>query len=291
MTQAQTQLGLTHLTNQRATALGPAGVVSQQDVDSAQAADNAQKAGVTAAQAALRSSKAAVRRLAEEKNFRLLVAPFDGVVTQRTAELGQLVTAGTASGLPLFRIAEVDIVRVFVNVPQLYASGIQVGMDAPTAVRELPGRVFPGKVARTARELDVGTRSLLTEVDIPNADNTLFAGMYAKITFDVKHLSPLLMVPATAVLFDAQGTRAAVVKDGVLNWRKVEIDSDFGDRLAIGSGLAEGEVVALTPVDAFVDGMHVAPIAPEETKPTAPAPPPAATAGAVKADGLSPATR
>ena len=94
--------------------------------------------------------------------------------------------AGTGQGQPLFKVAEVDIVRVFVNVPQLYAGGINVGMDAPTTIREAPGRKFPGKVARTSHELDMATRSLLVEVDIPNADRTLVSGMYAKVSFDVE---------------------------------------------------------------------------------------------------------
>jgi RND family efflux transporter MFP subunit len=146
---------------------------------------------------------------------------------------------------------------VFVNVPQFYAGGITVGMDAPTTVREIPGRAFAGRVARTAHELDVGTRTLLTEVDIPNPDDSLLAGMYGQVSFHVTGQAPLLLVPATAVLIDARGTRVAVVRDGVLSWRQVDIDGDLGDRIAISTGLAEGDEVVAAPSDRLVEGMRV----------------------------------
>ncbi len=212
------------------------------------------------------------------------MAPFDGVVTMRAAEVGQLVTSGTGMGQALFKVAEVDVVRVFVNVPQLYAAGIRVGMDAPTTMRETPGRVFLGKVARTANELDTATRTLLTEVDIANPDRTLVAGMYATVSFDVKRQDRPVFIPATSVLFDSKGTRAAVVRDGVVSWRNIVIDSDLGDRLAISTGLAEGEMVAVTPNERLVEGMHVRA---EELKPesvprssTGPGAPAASASGA-----------
>jgi RND family efflux transporter MFP subunit len=255
--QAKTQLELARTTNARYGALGPSGVVTQQEVDQYQAGYDAQQSNVVAAEAAHGSALANVQRLRDLKDFGVIVAPFDGVVTQRTAEVGQLVTAGTSMGRPLFNVAEVDTVRVFVNVPQLYATDIQVGMVAPTTVRERPGRTFDGKVARTADELDVDTRTLLTEVDIPNPDGALMAGMYGQITFDMTGHHQLLVVPATAVLIDAQGTRAALVRGGTLSWRKVEIERDLGDKLAISTGLAEGDMLVAAPSDRLVEGMRV----------------------------------
>jgi RND family efflux transporter MFP subunit len=255
--QAQTQLELAKITNARYSALGPSGVVTQQEVDQYRAGYDAQQANVLAAEAAHGSALANVQRLRDLKGFGVIVAPFDGVVTARTAEIGQLVTAGTGSGQPLFKVAEVDTVRVFVNVPQLYAGGIAVGMDAPSTIREIAGRTFAGKVARTAHELDVATRTLLTEVDIPNADESLVAGMYAQVSFRLTGQSRLLLVPATAVLIDALGTRVAVVREGALSWKKVEIESDLGDRLAISTGLAEGDVVVAAPSDRLVEGMRI----------------------------------
>jgi RND family efflux transporter MFP subunit len=264
--QAKSQLELARTTNHRYSNLAPSGVVSQQEVEQYQSSFEVQQSNVQAAEAAHVSAQANVRRYEDLKNFGTIVAPFDGVVTMRNAEIGQLVTSGTGQGQALFKVAEVDIVRVFVNVPQLYAAGIKVGMGAPTTMRETPGRVFVGKVARTANELDTATRSLLTEVDIPNPDRVLVSGMYAQVSFDVKRQDQPLFVPATSVLFDAEGTRAAVVRDGVVTWKPVVIDGDFGDRLAISTGLAEGDMVVVTPSERLTNGMHVQS---EEAKPAA----------------------
>jgi RND family efflux transporter MFP subunit len=267
--QAKTQLELARTTNHRYTSLGPSGVVSQQEVDQYQAQFDAQRSNVQAAEAAFAAAVANVRRYQDLKAFGTIVAPFDGVVTMRTAEIGQLVVAGTGQGQALFKVAEVDKVRVFVNVPQLYAGALKVGTDAPTIIREAPGRTFPGKVARTSNELDMATRSLLTEVDIPNPDRALVSGMYAQVSFDVRRQERPLSVPSTAVLYDAQGTRAAVVQGGVITWKKVDIESDSGDRLAIATGLQEGDLVAVTPSERLVEGLHVLP---EELPAEAPSP-------------------
>jgi RND family efflux transporter MFP subunit len=274
ITQAKSQRGLAKTMTTRYTGLAPSGVVSKQEVEQYQSSFEVQEANVAAAEAALGSAEANVRRLQDLKSFGTITAPFDGVVTMRSAEIGQLVTSGVGAGQALFKVAEVDVVRIFVNVPQLYAAGIQVGMDAPTTMRETPGRTFAGKVARTANELDMATRTLLTEVDIPNPDRALVSGMYAQVSFDVKRQDAPLFVPATAVLFDARGTRVAVVTDGVVSWKKVDIDGDFGDRLAISTGLAEGDMVAVTPSERLVEGMRVHA---EEAKPK-PAPDPTKTA-------------
>jgi membrane fusion protein, multidrug efflux system len=255
--QAKSQLDLARTTNKRYTSLAPSGVVSQQQVEQYQSSFEVQGANVAAAEAAYGSAEANVRRYQDLKAFGTIIAPFDGVVTMRAAEVGQLVTSGTGMGQALFKVAEVDVVRVFVNVPQLYSAGIKPGMDAPTTLREMPGRIFAGKVARTANELDMATRSLLTEVDIPNPDRQLVSGMYAQVTFDVKRQDQPLFVPATSVLYDAQGTRAAVVHEGVVTWKKVDVDGDFGDRLAISTGLDEGDMVAVTPSEQLREGMHV----------------------------------
>jgi membrane fusion protein, multidrug efflux system len=255
--QAETQLELARITDQRYAALGPSGVVSQQEVDRYRAEYDAQQANVVAAEAAHGSAVANVERLQDLESFGVIVAPFDGVVTARTAEVGQLVMAGTGSGKPLFKVAEVETVRVFVNVPQLYAGAIAVGMDAPTTVREVPGREFAGKVARTAHELDVGTRTLLTEVDVPNPDDALLAGMYGQVSLRMTGRGDALLVPATAVLIDAGGTRVAVVRDGALSWRRVEIAGDLGDRLAISAGLVEGDVVVAAPSERMLEGTRI----------------------------------
>jgi membrane fusion protein, multidrug efflux system len=257
--QAETQLELARTTSRRYSVLGKSGVTSQQEVDQYNASFDVQQANVNAMRAAYDSAMANVHRLEDLKSFGTITAPFDGVVTMRTAEVGQLVVSGAGMGQALFKVAEVDVVRVFVNVPQLYAGGVAPGMDAPTSVREIPSRVFAGKVARTSNELDVNSRTLLAEVDIPNPDGTLIAGMYAQVSFDVKRQDRLLYVPATAVLFDAHGTRAAVLQGGVVHWRDVDVAADLGDKLAIARGLEEGETVVLTPSDRLTDGMPLRP--------------------------------
>jgi RND family efflux transporter MFP subunit len=266
--QAKSQLALAGTTNRRYTTLAPSGVVSQQEVEQYQSSFEVQQANVVAAEAAAKSAEANVHRYEDLRSFATITAPFDGVVTMRAAEIGQLVTSGTGMGQALYKVAEVDVVRVFVNVPQLYAAGIKVGMDAPTTMRETGGRVFAGKVARTSNELDMSTRTLLTEVDIPNPDGALVAGMYATVAFDAKREGQPILVPATAVLFNAQGTRVAVIRDGVVTWASVEIDGDLGDRLAISTGLSEGDVVAVTPSERLLEGMRVQ----AEEKPAAGAP-------------------
>ena len=254
--QSSTQLELANANTKRYSSLGKTGVVSQQDVDQYQATFDAQKANLTAAQAAYNSSMANVNRLQDLKSFGTLTAPFDGVITMRTAEVGQLVVSG-AGGQPLFRVAQVDTLRVFINVPQLYAGDIHLGMKAPVRVRELRNRVFDATVTRTSNAINATNRSLLTEVDIPNPDGVLLAGMYARVALDIKRSERPLVVPSTAVLFDAQGTRCATLQGGVVRWKKVEIEGDLGDRLSIASGLAEGDLVVVMPSEQLVEGMQL----------------------------------
>jgi multidrug efflux pump subunit AcrA (membrane-fusion protein) len=135
-------------------------------------------------------------------------------------------------------------------------------MAAPATIREAPGRVFAGKVGRTSKELDLATRSLLVEVDIPNPDRALVSGMYAKVSFDVKRQDAPLFIPATSALIDATGTRVAIVRDGAVHWQAVEIAGDLGDKLAIATGLTEGDVVALTPSERLTEGARVEALAP-----------------------------
>jgi RND family efflux transporter MFP subunit len=257
--QAKSELDLARTTNQRYTALSTTGVVSQQATDQVTSQYEVRQANLEAAHAATGSADANVRRIQELRGFGTVVAPFDGVVTLRTAEVGQLVAPGTGQGQPLFKVAEDDVVRVFVNVPQLYAGGVKVGASTPVTVRETPGRVFPGTVARTSRQLDPLTRALLVEVDIPNPDRALLSGMYAKVSLDVSRQDAPLLVPATAALIDASGTRVALVRDGAIHLQRVEIGADLGDRLAIASGVAEGDSVVVTPTERLTEGLRVQP--------------------------------
>jgi RND family efflux transporter MFP subunit len=254
--QAKSQLGFARATNERFTALVATGVVSRQLTDQYSSEYEVQRANLEAAQAALGSATANVHRIEDLRAYGSITAPFDGVVTMRAAEVGQLVVSG-AQGQPLYKVAEDDVVRVFVHVPQLFAGGVAVGMDAPTSIREAPGRPFHGKVTRTSRELDTATRALLVQVDIPNPDGALVSGMYAKVSFDVKRQDAPVFVPATAALIDASGTRVATVRDGAIRWRKVEIAGDLGDRLAIATGVDEGDSLVLSPSGRLAEGEPV----------------------------------
>jgi RND family efflux transporter MFP subunit len=257
LAQAESQADYARTTNARYTALLSDGITSQQQADQAASQHRVQQANVAAAQAALANAEANVRRVKELRAYGTVTAPFDGVITMRAVETGQLVAAGTGQGQALYKIAEDDVVRVFVDVPQLYAAGIRAGAEANVTIREAAGRVFAGKVARTSRELDTASRTLRVEVDIPNEDRALVSGMYAKVSFDVKRQDAPVLVPATSVIIDAAGSRVAAVRDGEVHWQRVEVAADLGDRLALATGLSEGEAVALMPTARLGEGQRV----------------------------------
>jgi RND family efflux transporter MFP subunit len=257
--QTQTALALAKTENERYQTLVKTGVVSQQDTEEHAAKLDSEGANVQASQASLGSAEANVKRLQELKQFATVVAPFDGVITSRTIEVGQLVAAGTGAGQAMFRLSKMDVVRVYVNVPQLEATAIKVGDDATVTLREIQGRSFVGKVTRTSNELDLSTRTLLTEVRIPNDDGTLLAGMYASVKLKLNIAVSPLTIRATSLVTNAAGTRVAVVDNGVLHWRQVVIQSDMGDRLAIASGITENDQVVTVPSDRLREGLAVKP--------------------------------
>ncbi len=247
--QSKSQLELARTNNARYVALAPSGVVSQQQIDSYASAFDVQQSNVLAAQAASGSADANVRRVEDLRSFGTIVAPFDGVVTMRDAEIGQLVVSGTGQGQALFKVAEVDVVRFFVNVPQLYASGIQVGMDAPTKIREAPERVFTGKVrahVERARRRDPHAPRRGRHCPEPRSrarrrhvrDGVVRRGAPRSPGLRAGHVG--------RVRRERHARGAAIDAEGVVRWKKVTIEADLGDRLAIGSGVAEGERVALT---------------------------------------------
>lgn len=255
--QARTQLALARVESARYGALVDSGIVSQQETAARRGQAEVGEANVAAATAALAGAEANVRRLQELKGYATVRAPFAGVVTARNVEVGQLVTAGSAAGQAMFRVSKTDVVRVMVNVPQLYAPGVRVGAAATVRLREFPGRSFRGTITRTSGALDAATRTLLTEVRVPNTDRTLLAGMYAQLQLVVERAAAPLYVPATALVANAEGTRVAVVEGGAIRWRAVVIDADLGDRVAVVEGVREGDEVVVTPSDRLTDGMRV----------------------------------
>ncbi|MGA2448826.1 MAG: efflux RND transporter periplasmic adaptor subunit [Polyangiaceae bacterium] len=255
--QAQTRRELARIEMKRYARLAPSGVVSQQETEEHQATLDSEQANVRAAEASRMSAAANVRRLQDLQRFSVVTAPFDGTITSRTTEVGQRVTSGLGAGEALFKVAKVDTMRVFVDVPQRYAASVRVGAPAVVTLREFPGRSFEGKITRTANELDPSTRTLLTEVRVDNASRTLIAGMYATIGWQAERAGTPLLVPATALMVTADGPRVAVVSHGSIHWKRVEIESDEGDQIAVSTGLDESDAVVLRPSDRVVEGMRI----------------------------------
>ena len=198
-----------------------------------------------------------MNRLAQLTDFEQITAPFDGVITSRLIDVGSLVTADANSGTPLFSIDRTDVLRVRVYVPQTAYFGIKDGDRATVTVPELPGRVFEGKVARNARTLSAGTRTLLTEVDVNNKDGVLTAGLYGIVHFQVRRSNPVVLIPSQAVIFNKDGLSAAVVSNGKVELRKLELEADNGLNVEVRVGLRPGDRVILSPPANIADGMRV----------------------------------
>ena len=223
-------------------------VASQQDVEERRTQLTVDDANVHAAEAAVSNAKANVNRLIELKAFSHVTAPFAGRIVARNVELGQLVNAGSAGGPGLFTLAQVDPLRVFVHVPQDFATSVKAGQKVSVAVREFPGRDFPGTVTRTAGALDAASRTLLVEVQLPS-QGTLLAGMYAQVTLDLSEPRPVLRLPATALQLGAHGPRVALVDEKhKLHFQPVQVGEDHGTEVEIVNGLSvEDQVVLFVP--------------------------------------------
>lgn len=266
--QARANRELAKVTQARTAKLAEKGYQTQQNLDNSDASVQTQTANVEAGEAAegvaranLEAQQATVRRLTELAGFKDIVAPFDGVVTTRGIEVGDHVTADQsgASARPLFTVAQDTVLRVQTYVPQGVAAGIRAGIPAEVTVPELPGRTFSGTVARDASALNESTRTLLVEVDVPNAEAELRAGLYAMVGFAIPRAGPSVTVPAEALVFDSDGLRVATVGDGdKVRMRKVSIARDFGARVELRDGLDGGERVALSPPADLADGQSVA---------------------------------
>jgi RND family efflux transporter MFP subunit len=185
-----------------------------------------------------------------------VVAPFDGVVTQRNVELGSLVTAGSSAGVPpLFRLEQDGVLKVLVDVPQSAAPSVAAGQAVRVEIREFGGRQFDGKVVRTAGSVDPGTRTLRTEIHLPNPKGELLAGLYAQVDLPVQDPRKPLRIPAAALVVDATGTQvAAVDARGVARRRPVTLGRDFGREVEVTGGLVGDERLVVSPRDDLRDG-------------------------------------
>jgi RND family efflux transporter MFP subunit len=265
-TQGRTNMEIAHVTADRWKALAAQGVVSRQDNDQYQAQYQAQVANlqalekaVAAARSNVTAAEANVARLNDVQGYRIVKAPFAGVITLRNVDVGALVTTGSTL---LYRIAQTGDLRTYVNVPQTNAGSIRVGQRAQVTVSNLPGRRFTGSIARMADALDPATRTMLVEVQVPNPDGSLFPGMYAEVSFNSSRVDPPLLIPGSVLVVRGDGTQVALVNpDNTVHFQKIEISRDYGDRLEVASGLKPGDRIVSNPGDDVREGVKVNPVA------------------------------
>ena len=237
------------------------------DSVSAQEADT-QTSGYKQAQANLAAADANVRRLEQLEGFKKVYAPFSGVLTRRNVDPGALINAGAqANGRELFDIARVDPLRVYTSVPQAYAPYIKVGAKTTVTLQEFPGQKFSARIARTAEAIDTNTRTLLTEVDVPNKDGRLLPGSFGEVHFAVGSNVDRVTVPVNAMLFRAQGPQLAVVgPEKKVQLRPINIGKDFGASLEILGGVSIDDQVIINPPDSLEEGqaVNIAATAPQQ---------------------------
>lgn len=248
---AEANYQLARTTNERWKGLLATESVSQQDAD--------QRAGDAAAKAAARQSAAAnVARLQELESFKRVLAPFDGVVTQRNTDIGALINAGQTTGNALFRVADLQRLRIYVSVPQPYASSIHQGMTADLVFADHPGKRYGAAVANTARALDASSRTLQVELQIDNARGELLPGSYAQVYFTLSGADNTLRIPVNTVLFRTDGLKVAVLDaQHRVHLRSITQGRDFGTEIEVLTGLAANDVLVANPPDSISDGAQV----------------------------------
>ena len=209
-------------------------------------------------QANLAAADANVRRLQQMESFKHIYAPFSGVITQRSTDVGALITAGSVGQRGLFNLAQVDPLRVYVNLPQTYAPAVRQGIAANVEMEEYPGQKFTGKVVRTADAIDPSTRTLLTEVDVDNHDGRLLPGAYAQVHFAVPVQTVRMAIPVNALLFRPEGPRVAVVgPDQKIHLKALILGRDFGSSLEVLGGLDANDNIVVNPPDSLEEGQQV----------------------------------
>jgi RND family efflux transporter MFP subunit len=254
--QAKAQLGqsraalvLSEATFKRVQDLFNRRVISAQDFDTA-------SADLRVKQATVAADQANVDRLNALEAFKLVRAPFNGVVTQRNTDVGAYVAAG--SGTQLFRMAQTTPLRVYINVPQTFAQFVKTGTKADLTLNELPGRKFPAQVVNTANAIDPASRTLLTQLEVPNETGELLPGAYVQIILKLEGDTHTVTVPSNALLFRSEGAAVGVARpDGAVEIRKITISRDLGDRLEVSQGISVTDQVILNPSDGLADGMKV----------------------------------
>jgi RND family efflux transporter MFP subunit len=257
LSQAQADLGtavanlhLSQITANRFSDLIKQDAVSQQETDNA-------VSDLAARNTAVKSSQANVDRLKQLVAFEKVYAPFDGVVTARNTDIGQLIDSGAAGGQArsLFQVAAINKLRVFISVPQIYSQAAVPGLIADLTFAEFPGRRFPGKIVRTSRSIDPTARTLNVEVDVDNMKGELLPGAYTEVHFKLKNDIPTITIPVSALLFRQEGLRVAIVRsDNTAELKPVTLGRDFGDIVEVTTGLTGQERVISNPPDSIING-------------------------------------
>jgi RND family efflux transporter MFP subunit len=249
---AQANLELASITKTRYQGLLQSNAVAQQDVDNAVGTYNANRSIVEA-------DKAAVEQYSALVSFEKVYAPFDGVITARNTDIGDLINSGSSGGTKtdLFHIVQPGMLRVYVNVPEEYSQGIKNGMTADLSLAEFPGRKFQGKLVRTAEAINATTRTLLIEVDVDNPTGTLLTGSYAEVHLAVPTQASTFLLPVNTLVFRSEGLRVGIVKDGKIVLTPVVPGHDFGNTIEIVSGVNTNDQVIVNPPDSIVSGQAV----------------------------------
>lgn len=250
---AQTNFNLAKVTADRMVVLEKKGAVARQDTDNVVADMNAKKAAVD-------SATANVKRLEDLQSYEKVYAPFDGVITARNTDIGDLINAGSGSsaGKELFHISATDKLRVYISVPEDYEQAARNGAHATLTLNEFPGRTFPGTVVRNSSSIDLASRTLLVEVDADNPTGELLPGAYVSVHLKYTGASAeALTIPVTTVLFRSEGLRAAVVRNNRAMLVPITVGRDFGETLEVLSGLSPHEQLILNPPDSLISGTPV----------------------------------
>ena len=255
--QAQANLKLAQVTWDRDRPLVGQGWATQQQGTIDVQTQKADDAAVSVARANVTAQEKLLMTLRQNRDYALVTAPFNGVITQRNVDIGSLVQGNANTGTFMFEVMQRDVIRVFVYVPQDEAFGVAPGVDAIVRVPEIPNHEFPGKVTRIADALQSGTRTLLTEIDIPNADDALPPGVYCTVELKIPRETPSLIVAAGAIVFNSAGLNVWVVEDGVAHIRPVTVARDLGATVDVSAGVKDGDQVILNPPVDLTDGHKV----------------------------------
>lgn len=256
---AKDDYDLAEATYQRYQGFSKGGGVTQQQLDERKSAYTQAKSTLAGAEATQRADEAEVARLTALVSYEKVVAPFTGVITSRNYDVGALLSANsTQAGKEMFQIQETDVLRVFVNLPQSYAAYVKAGQSAQFIVNNFPGRPFDGKVARTSSSIDQNTRTLRVEIDCPNPDGTLYAGMYGYIRYEVQTKQDKLMIPSSALVFGPEGLTVAKLDGGnKVSFQKIDLGRDLGTEVEVTKGLSANDRIVANPGERLTDGVEV----------------------------------